>query len=304
MNHPASKSVWTSLKRGAGRATQWRPLLLLVLISWVPTALLAVPIWRVLAEQLDNSVHVAQWAQHLDLVMFTDVLGRLEFDGNALIGSAIAAGLVVLILLPFQNAMLVSAARTDERLRLGALLHAGLREYGPMLRMLLVSLIPLAIALGLSALAFKGLRKYSEHAILASDVDHLSWLVRVLAGLLLAFALAGVEAGRARFAYDPRKRSAFKAWWRGFKLVLFYPLRSFGIFLGITLAALCVAAALLLLRVQLPTGSMLGVFAGWGLVQVLAAILIWAHFARISAYYELTRAVQESLATPTRSGAQ
>jgi hypothetical protein len=304
MNHPASTNLWTILKRGAGRAVQWRPLLLLVLISWVPTALLAVPIWRVIAEQLDNSVHAAQWAQHMDVVMIADVLNGLGLNGNALIGSAFAAGLAVLILLPFQNALLVSAARTDERLRLGALLHAGLREYGPMLRLLLVSLIPLGIAGVLSALAFKGLHKYSEHAILASDVDHISWLVQVVAGLLLIFALAGVEAGRARFAYDPRKRSAFKAWWRGFKLVLFYPLRSFGIFLGITLVALFVAAALSFLRAELPTASILGVLAGWGIVQVLAAVLIWAHFARISAYYELTRAVQELSATPARPGVE
>ena len=294
MNHPVSRRVLTILPRAAGRAAQWRPLLLLVLTGWIPTALVAVPVWRVLADHLDNSVHAAQWAQHVDVVMIAELAGRFALNGSALAGAGAAAGLAMLLLIPFQNAVLVTAARTDERLRLGDLLRAGLREYGPMLRMLLVALVPLGVALGLCVLAFKGVGKYAEHAVLASDVDHLSWAVDALAGVLLVFALAGVEAGRARFAYDPRKRSAFKAWWRGFKLVLFNPLGSFGVFLGITVPALLVVAVLALVRLEMATAGGMGFLAGWILVQLLAAVLVWAHFARLAAYFELTRAAQEA----------
>jgi hypothetical protein len=300
MNHPASMKIPAMLRHGAARAAQWRPIVLLVLVGWIPTAILAVPLWRILAEQLDASVHAAQWAQRFDVLVVADLIAKFGASGSALAGSGIAAAVLFLLLLPFQHALLVSAARTDERLGLGSLLHAGLREYGPMLRMLLVSIIPLGVALGLTALAFKGVSKYGERAILVSDVENLSWAADVLAGLLIIFALAGVEAGRARFAYDPRKRSAFKAWWRGVKLVFFHPLRAFGIFLGISVPALLVLAALALLRIELPGGSGAVAFGGWVVVQLIAAVFIWANFARLSAYFEWTRAVQEAAATPTR----
>jgi len=300
MNHPATKNVLAILPRAAARAAQWRPLLLLVLVGWVPTALLAVPLWRVMAENLDGSVHAAQWAQRVDVVMFADLIARMDLGSSALAGAGIAAAGLLLLLMPFQHAVLVTAARSDERLGLGELLHAGLREYGPMLRMVLVSLIPLGVALGAASLAFKGLGKYAQHAIVESDVDHLAWAIDALAGLLLVFALAGVEAGRARFALDPRKRSAFKAWWRGFKLVFFNPLGALGIFLGISVPALVAAAALALARVEIGTASGPGFFAGWVLVQLLAAILVWAHFARLAGYFELTRAAQEAATAALR----
>jgi hypothetical protein len=302
MNPPVTRKLRTILPRAALRAAQWRPLLLLVLIGWIPTALLAVPLWSALAENLDGSVHAAQWAQRLDVIMVADLLDRIGLGGSALAGAGIVAIAVLLLLMPFQHAVLVTAARTDERLGLGELLRAGLREYGPMLRMLLVSLIPLGVALGLAALALKGLSKYAEHAILASDVEHLGWAVYALAGLLLVFALAGIEAGRARFALDPRKRSAFLAWWRGFKLTFFNPLGGLGIFLGIAIPALIVVAALCLVRVEISTAGGLGFVAGWLIVQLVAAILVWAHFARIAAYFELTRAAHEAATAGLRPG--
>ena len=292
MSQAVTRRLRTLLPRAASRAAQWRPLLLLVVLGWIPTALLAVPLWRVMAENLDGSVHAAQWARQVDVVMLADLMGRIHRGSSALSGAAIAAATVFALLMPFQHAVLVTAARTDERLRMGELLHAGLREYGPMLRMLFVSLIPLGLALAVALLAFKGVGKFSEHAIVESDVDSLSWTADLLAGGLLVLALAGIEAGRARLAIDPRRRSAFMAWWRGFKLVLFNPLPGLGIFLGISIPALIAVAALSLVRVQIDTASGPGLIAGWLVVQLLAATLIWAHFARLAAYFELTRAAQ------------
>lgn len=294
MNQPITNKVLAILPRAAARGAQWRPVLLLVVLGWIPTVLLAVPLWRALAENLDNSLHAAQWAHKLDLIPLIDLFTRVGLGGSALAGAGIGAAIVFLLLLPLQHAVLVTAARTDERLKLGELLHAGLREYGPMLRMLLVSLIPLGIALVLASLAFKGVGKYAEHAIVEADIDPLSWAADALAALLVIFALAGVEAGRARFALDPRKRSAFKAWWRGFKLVFFNPLRGLGIFLGITVPALIVVAVLAVARVEISTASGLGFFLGWLIVQLLAAVLVWASLARLSGYYELTRAKHEA----------
>lgn len=304
MSQPVTRRVRAIVPRAVVRAAQWRPLLLMVLIGWIPTALTAVPLWRVMAGNLDGSVHAAQWAQHPDIVMFADLMDRIVLGSGTLAGVAIAAAAMWLLLLPFQHAMLVAAARTDQRLGMGELLHAGLREYGPMLRMLLVSLIPLGLTLAVSWLAFKGLARYAHRAIVEADVDHLSWTIDLLVGLLFIFALAGIEAGRARFAFDPRKRSAFMAWWRGFKLVLFNPLAGLGIFLGISIPALMAIAAFGLLRVEMDTAGTAGFIAGWLVVQLLAATLVWAHLARLAAYFELTRAAQHEATAVLRPGSR
>lgn len=300
MNQAITRRVLTILPRAAARAAQWRPLLLMVLVGWIPTAVLAVPLWRLMAEHLDASVYAAQWAQRLDVVMFADLMARIEPAGSALAGAGLCAALALVVLMPFQHAVLVTVARTDERLGTGELLRAGLREYGPMLRTLIVALIPLGLALALAGLAFKGVGRYAQHAIVESDVDHLTWAVDGLAALLVVFALAGIEAGRARFAYDPRRRSALKAWWRGFKLVLFDPLRGLGVFLGIAVPALIVVAVLALARIETATAGGLGFLVGWLLVQALAAVLAWAHLARLTAYFELTRAAEEAATAALR----
>jgi len=294
MNPADPRRLAVVLPRAAARAAQWRPLLLMVLAGWIPTALLAVPLWRLMAENLDASVPAAQWAQHLDVAMFADFLARIKPAGGALAGAGLSAALALLLLMPFQHAVLVTCARTDQRLGLGELLHAGLREYGPMLRMLFVSLIPLGLALGAAALAFKGLGRFARHAIVEADVDHLAWTIDAVAAVLLVFALASIEAGRARFAVDPRRRSALRAWWRGFKLVLLDPLRGLGVFLGIAVPALIVVLVLAVVRAEIATASAAGFAAGWLIVQALAAVMSWAHLARLSAYFELTRAADEA----------
>src|SRR4029077_10566693 len=97
-------------------------------------------------------------------------------------------------------------------------------------------------------------------------------------------------AGRAWLAFDPNPRSAFKAWWRGAKLVFFHPLRSLGLYLTITLLAGLVLALLTLLRVDLPTGTMWGFLVGFMVVQAIAAVTAWMHYARLFALLGLTRA--------------
>jgi hypothetical protein len=276
--------------RQAGRAAlQWRLLLLWILVIWIPTALLAVPLVATLAAQLDYAVHAAEWAKAINFVMVSDLMEQLSADAGAFAGSAIAAGIVLLAGNPFLNAMFAGASRSDKPLRLGQLLHAGLADYGPMLRLVLMAIVPLGIALGLGALLMKGVHKYAEHAILESDVQAVTWIAKGVAALLFVYAHAGVDAGRAWLAFEPRKRSAVKAWWRGAGLVFFHPWRSLGLYLAITLAAGLVLAVLSVLRMELPTGHVWGFVAGLLIVQVIVAVIAWMHYARLFALLELTR---------------
>jgi hypothetical protein len=278
------------LHRAMRSALQWRLLLLWILVVSIPTALLALPVVASMAAQLDYSVHASQWAQAVNVVMFIDLMQKLSEGAGAFGGAGIAAVIALLAAMPFLTAMFAGASRSDHPLRLGQLLHAGLADYGPMLRVLLVALVPLGIALGLGGLLMKGVHKYAERAILESDVDRVKWAAHAIAALLLVYAHAGVTAGRAWLAFDPHRRSAIKAWWRGAKLVFFHPLPSLGLYLAITLLAGLVLALLSLLRVELPTGNVWGFVGGILVVQAITAVIAWMHYARLFALLGLTRA--------------
>jgi hypothetical protein len=278
------------LRSAMRSALQWRLLLLWILVGAIPTALLALPVSTFIATQLDDSVHAAEWASATNVVMFVDLMEQWQKGAGAFAGTGIAAAIALLAGIPFLNAMFVGASRSDQPLPLGALLHAGLAEYGPMLRLMFVSLIPLGIALGLGALAMKGVHKYVEQVILQSDAQTAMRAGQALAALLFVYAHAGVTAGRAWLAFDSSRRSALRAWWRGAKLVFFHPLRSLGLYLAITLLAALVLALLSLLRVELPTGSVWGFLVGFLVVQAIGAVIAWMHYGRLFALLGLTRA--------------
>jgi hypothetical protein len=278
------------LRKAVRSALQWRLLLLWILVGAIPTALLALPLSTFLAAQLGHSAHATEWGSTVNVVMFVDLMEQLRNAAGALMGVDIAALIALLAGIPFLNAMFVGLSRSDQPLRLGQLLHAGLADYGPMLRLMLVALIPLGIALGLGAVVMKVAHKYVEHAILRSDAVLAKRAGEALAALLFVYAHAGVAAGRAWLAFEPNRRSAFKAWWRGAKLVFFHPLRSLGPYLAITLMAALVLALLSLLRVELPSGTVWGFLVGFLVVQAIAAVIGWMHYARLFALLGLTRA--------------
>ena len=72
-------------------------------------------------------------------------------------------GVLMLLLSPWLAGAAVTASRTPERLGFGELVRGGIAEYGPMLRMLLWSVIPLGVALVVMT-AILGATRGHEHA--------------------------------------------------------------------------------------------------------------------------------------------
>ena len=158
-----------------------------------------------------------------------------------------------------------------------------------MLRMMFMAVVPLGIALGLAFAAFKGVQRYGEHAILKSAATHARGAAFALSGLLVLYANASVDAGRAFLALHPGKRSVIKAWWRGLTLVLARPRSAFGPYLVITLGAVLALAAASWLRVELPSASVPGLVLGFLTTQLIVAITACMHFARLYALLEVTQ---------------
>jgi hypothetical protein len=289
MSGAGSMRIVPIMGRAMRAASNWRLLLLWILIVSLPTLMLLLPVWRVVAGQLDYSVHAAEWTSQWNLVMLADLGARFKGASGALAGADVAASLAFLGLIPLLNGLFITASRAGSAVKLGALIRGSLTEYGRMLRMMLLAIVPLGIALGLGFAAFKGVRHYSEHAIRESAVTHLMWGAFAVSGLLFVYANASVDAGRAFLAVHLERRSVVKAWWRGLKLVVAHPLRSLGPYLVITLAAALALAAAGWLRVELRPGSVPGLLLGWLTTQLIVAITAWMHFARLFALAEATR---------------
>lgn len=279
----------TGLAGALRAALQWRLLLLWVLLLLAPTLLIALPTWTLLADKTSNAVDAASMAAGTDVPRIAEALETLGDAAGALTVNAIAAMVLVLLLSPLLTGMVAGTIRGGRRLRFGELLQAGMADYGPMLRMLLWSVIPLGVAIGLGAVAIKGLTANAEHAILASEVDTPRRIGLVLLAVLFVFAHAGVETGRASLGVNGQSRSAIRAWWRGFKLTLRRPVAVLGTCLLTLLAGLVVAALVLLLRMQVDGIGIGGAIIAFLLTQLAVAALCWSRIARLHGLAAIVR---------------
>lgn len=269
-------------------ALQWRLLLLWLLATLLPTALLAVPVWQVLSAQLDQTINTAQWASQLNGSTLIDLIGRLMENRAALSNAGLGALVVMLLLSPLVSGAVATAHRADKPLPLSALLGGAGHHYGRMGRMLLWAVVPLglagALASGASALA----DKYEAIAVLESRADLVTGAASLVAVLLVLLAHLTLDSGRAQLAAYPKRTSAIKAWWRGCKMVKAQFVSALLYFLGLTAVGLALAAAITALRIALPH---LG--AGWFVVGIvlseLAVVAVgWMRIARLSALIDLS----------------
>ena len=72
-----------SFQAGLATASHWRMLLLWVLLSLLPAALLALPFWLLLGASFDFSVHAATLAREIDMVALADVYEKASRGGAA-----------------------------------------------------------------------------------------------------------------------------------------------------------------------------------------------------------------------------
>lgn len=289
MNRSSNRIGIGAIGPAAWSALQWRLFLLWIAGLLLPTAIVAVPLWRALAAQLDTTLHAAEWARQFDPMVFGDLMTVVGKSSGLLGASGLLATVLVLVLSPLLTGMSIAAIRAGHRLGFGELIHGGLNEYGRMFRLMLWAIVPMGLAIGLGAAAAQLAGKQAETAILASQVENAGNLALIFAALLFVFAHASVEAARAQFAVDPSLRSAIRAWWRGFKLVLRRPLAMLGVYLILAAIGLGIAAALGVWRLGVAPASLAGLVLALLLTQLIAMAIGWMRTARLYAYAEITR---------------
>lgn len=290
MNAHTKRSAASAVGLGMLGGLQWRLMLLWILVTLLPTLVVALPLWRVLDDLLGHSVHADAWARHFNGILFGDVFSALQ--KNAWIGSACVAGaLLTLAISPFLSGMAVAGGRANRALGFGGLLQGGAAEYGRMLRLLPLSLIPY----GLLVLAARGISSFAgdkvDAALLPSTADlyeHGS-----LAAIAFCFVIAQtiVESARAQFIADVTLRSSLRAFGRGIVQVVSRPFASLFAYVMITVIGVGLSVLIAAWR-----GHAVAVGGEWFvallIVQLGVAVVAWMRTARLLALAGLSNVTQ------------
>jgi hypothetical protein len=275
---------------GAARAAlQWRLLLWWAVLLLLPTVVATLPVWQLLSANLDHSVYAAQLANKLDMIALADILTSARERASLAGGGIVALGLT-LLLSPLLSGMTIHAARAAKRPGFSELLAGGAQEYARMFRMLVWSVVPLALAGIVAGIAFKLAGNAAEKAILETDADRASHLALFAAAVVFALVHATIDAGRALLGNEGRRRSAIVAWGGGVKLLLRRPFALLGVYLAITGAGLVLAALLAWARLHVPALGAGGTVGAILLAQLAVLVLGWMRSARLIAMMALTRA--------------
>jgi hypothetical protein len=283
MNTTNSPSFSSVLTKSAGFGLQWRLLVLWILILLIPTVIMTLPLWQIISSQLDYSVHAGALAHQLNMNAINDIMYVMSVNKFLLMEAGMGAMLLTLLLSPFLSGAVVTAARAQTPLDMGKLIHGGISEYWRMFRMLIWAVVPLGIASGIGAGVMHWADGYAEKAIVESSADMAAHVALAVMIILLVIADASVDAGRAQFVASTNRRSAIKAWWKGFMMVVKRPLSTLGLYVVITLAGIVLAAVFGLLRLNLGHIHIPGFVLGLVLTQLIVASTAWMKCARLFA---------------------
>lgn len=275
---------WGALFKALWRALQWRVVVIWIVLMALPTAIAATPVGHALGALLDHSVHSTALAQQFHGLLMGDALFSMIHHNGAVLGGAELLGLIVALLLsPFLTGVVVTAVRAPRHPRLGELMHGGLGQYWRMLRLMLWSLIPYAIAVVVGMIAFGAASDRAHAATLESVADHgylAAWIILLV---LLVLAHAIMESSRAQVAADEHLRSATRAFGRGIAMLVRRPLAALGLYVGTSIVGYVLAALVGVWRIHTDPTGVGGFIAALVLTQLIVAILAWMRTARIGA---------------------
>jgi hypothetical protein len=277
--------------RSFAKGAQWRYLLVFVVVMLLPTALAFFPYRSFFGTLFDTSTREASLVAWLDSHALIEVVRQLgEPSAGIVFHGSHAAFFVALLVAPFLAGAAATIAREEGKaLRVREILADAAELYPRMLRMALVSVLPLGIAAGGIALAFHLAGNVGDKATAEATSDR-AYRIATLASLLLWWLFAiTADAGRAYLAADSQRKSALVAWWAGVKLTVRRPLRVMGLSLLTSIVGVGGALALTATRTRLTQAGTGMILAAIVLGQVAVAVLAWGRGARIAGLVELIR---------------
>jgi hypothetical protein len=279
-------------KRAILRGAQWRYLLLFVVGTLLPAYAVLAPVHGFLKPLLDTSTREPELVSSLDSPAFFEILRQSNEPGVRFAPALLGALLLALLIAPAlagAAAVVATAGEGAGPVRLRDLLEGAGSYYPRMLRMALVSLLPLGVASALAAGAFKLADHASAHATLESAATRDSLLAGIGATLLVWLATSTVEVGRAVLVAEPERRSAIKAWWRGTRLLVRRPGQVLGVCGATTVLALLLAVAFTAVRLRMPVSGPVMIAIELLVAQAAVAAIGWGRASRIAGLVEVAR---------------
>ncbi len=276
-----------------GRGAQWRYFLLFLAAMAVPAALSFLPALHYLGWLFDHSPRSLDLVSRLDSPALTEVVRQLgESEAGGIAPGLFGGALVTLLVAPGLAGVTIAMARAgaeDTPLGVAALLRGAGAHYPRMLRMAVVGCLPLGLAGGGAALAFHLAHKYGERALTETASDRATEAATAASLLLVWLAHMTVEAGRARLAAEPERKSAFLAWLRGVLFVVREPRRVLAV--GLSTTFLGVGGALLVtgIRTRVDVQGPGGIFLIALLGQLAIVAVAWGRSSRLIGLVELLR---------------
>ncbi|HWE24791.1 MAG TPA: hypothetical protein VG496_12715 [Myxococcales bacterium] len=280
------------LRRSFRRALQWRFLLLWLVLVAVPAAAALFPVWRFLDEHLGRSPRAQELVAFLDSHAVADLVKRLIQPRavSAMAAGAWSGALLVILCMPAGAGAAIALARAEEPLGFRALLAGVAEHYGRMLRMLLVSVLPLGLAAAAAAGLSHAAVKAAEHATLESHAIRNARSAAIAGSILFFAAQITVDAGRAAFAAAPQRRSAWLAWWNGARLLAHRPWRTLLAGAAPLVVAAVAGSIALSLRLRVHQAGPARMAVAFLLAELAVAAVGWQRAARLIALADLMRA--------------
>jgi hypothetical protein len=289
-------TIGEPIREGFRRATRWRLLLLCAVFTAIPAALATLPVWRLLSGLLAHAPRAELLAAGLEGSWLPD-LARAMADSppghatSAWFGSAI---LVALLLAPALAGAMLAEAGSIHPLPFRPLLTGVGRYYGRMMRMAVVGAIPLGLAGLGAALVSKSTGKAVARMVTEGAAASRTRWSLVAIGALFFVAHLTLDAGRARMAARPDRRSALVAWFSGTWLVLRHPVASLAVGIAGALAGPVLGIVVMAFRERLPAGPRWAVVAGVLLAQVAAMAVGYGRAVRLAGLARIARIDQEA----------
>lgn len=293
MNAQPSGNAFQTVLTAFVHAVQWRLWLLWLVLTGLPTLLVSIPAWIALNGRFGHSPMSADIAAGRAPGLLLDGLLDDGLPWAALsMGSVLATGLM-LLLSPLLAAMAAAAWRTRGA-DLRTLLREGADGYGPMLRMLLWSVIPMGLVLAVGSGLMGVFLQKAASAVTPAELAPARWVFLGVVLPLLLVAHATVEAGRGYLAAWPQSRGAVRAWISGMRLLFKRPLALL-LVEAITLAAVLLPLPLLVaLRQSLDAASRGGWWLAWLVTCIGVLVVAWARIARLFGMASLARSLPPS----------
>ena len=281
--------ILAMIRRAMRRALQWRLLVLSPVVLLVAAIATLLPLFRVLGEVLDHS---PRWKDltGLDSYAAAAIAKVLQGPGSGAITTGVQTSIVLAVLFaPLLAGAALVVADADARPRLRGLLSGAAAYYPRLLRMQLAALIPLGAA-GLLASGLLRWRLHVDDAATSEAATHASSRIAWTLSIALVFvAQLVIDAGRARLAAEPERRSAVKALGAGVKLILKRPAQALAIGASATVLSLLIAAILLIVRNQIAQSSASSILFAFLLGQLAVVAIAWGHAAKLCGLVEIAR---------------